>query len=214
MTELSYTLLSEGSSDRAFLPILTWLLRENGVKCAIQPQWANPHNFAPPPRSLEDRIRLSTLFWPCDLLFIHRDADRSSRAARIREISKALGVVIATQPMPPTICVVPVRMLETWLLFDEPALRRASGNPHGQEPLLLPRIRDLERLPNPKRVLRDLLLQASERTGRRRDKFSVSPYRVAELINDFSPLRTLPAFQTLEADVARLVMEQGWDSDE
>lgn len=35
MNELRYTLLSDGPSDRALLPILTWLLRQNGVTGAI-----------------------------------------------------------------------------------------------------------------------------------------------------------------------------------
>lgn len=35
MNEIRYTLLSDGSSDKALLPILTWLLRLHGVECAI-----------------------------------------------------------------------------------------------------------------------------------------------------------------------------------
>jgi len=41
MKELRYTLVTDGSSDRALLPILTWLLRENGFSEAIQPEWAD-----------------------------------------------------------------------------------------------------------------------------------------------------------------------------
>ena len=32
----------------------------------------------------------------------------------------------------PAICVIPVRMQEAWLLFDEIAIRHAAGNPHGR----------------------------------------------------------------------------------
>ncbi len=31
MSELRYTLLADGSSDRALLPMLTWALRQQGV---------------------------------------------------------------------------------------------------------------------------------------------------------------------------------------
>lgn len=37
MTELRYTVVTDGSSDVALIPILTWLLRANGVAYAIQP---------------------------------------------------------------------------------------------------------------------------------------------------------------------------------
>jgi len=41
MKELYYTFLTDGSSDKALMPVLTWLLRVNQVECAIQPQWAD-----------------------------------------------------------------------------------------------------------------------------------------------------------------------------
>jgi hypothetical protein len=41
MKEIRYTLITDGSSDRALMPILTWLLIELGVKIAIQPTWAD-----------------------------------------------------------------------------------------------------------------------------------------------------------------------------
>ena len=41
MDALRYTLLSDGSSDQALVPILTWLLRAQGIHGAIQPEWAD-----------------------------------------------------------------------------------------------------------------------------------------------------------------------------
>lgn len=41
MEELRYTLVAEGGSDRALLPVLDWLLIENGVRCPIQAAWAD-----------------------------------------------------------------------------------------------------------------------------------------------------------------------------
>lgn len=35
MKELRYTLLSDGPSDQALIPILTWVLVQHGVQCAI-----------------------------------------------------------------------------------------------------------------------------------------------------------------------------------
>ena len=75
MKELRYTLRSDGSSDRALIPILDWLLRKHLNNCAIQNQWADLRSI---PRSkvntLLEEIKLSVELYRCDLLFIHRDA--------------------------------------------------------------------------------------------------------------------------------------------
>ena len=41
MTELKYTLLADGPSDDALLPVLSWLLVRQMPETAIQPQWAD-----------------------------------------------------------------------------------------------------------------------------------------------------------------------------
>ncbi len=104
-------------------------------------------------------------------------------------------------------------MQEAWLLFDEAALRTAAGNPRGRQPLALPRTADLEDLPDPKRILHDLIREASGLHGRRRKRVPVSFYagRVAELIEDFAPLRVLSAFQALEADIVEVIAAEGWN---
>lgn len=39
MSEVTYTLLTDGSSDACLMPILDWLLKSNEVRCAIQREW-------------------------------------------------------------------------------------------------------------------------------------------------------------------------------
>jgi hypothetical protein len=110
------------------------------------------------------------------------------------------------------VCVVPVRMQETWLLFDEAALRTAADNPRGRMPLEIPSLKKLEDVPDPKDVLWKLLATASGlRPGRLR-RFDPTPriHRLADLIEDFSPLRRLSAFQALEEDLKRLLTQQSW----
>ena len=214
MKELHYTLLSDGSSDQALIPILTWVLRQHNVSCAIQSQWADPRWL---PRrqqklKLSDRIDLSLRLYPCDLLFVHRDAEREPHQVRVKEIRRAIETSTISE-LPPAVCVVPVRMQEAWLLFDEVALRGAAGNPNGQQPLSLPPVTKLEQLPDPKSDLYEFLREASGLQGRRRRRFPVSTIarRVAEFINDFAPLRTLPAFSALEVDVESIVRAKGWN---
>ncbi|MEH2256566.1 hypothetical protein [Nostoc sp.] len=216
MKELCYTFLSDGSSDKALMPLLTWLLQVNQVECAIQPQWADLRRLREPPKTLSLRITKSLELYPCDLLFVHRDSEREPREKRVTEIQEALKE--AVQPsvkVPPTVCVIPVRMQEAWLLFDKVALRKAAGNPYGRQSLELPDIHKLEQLPDPKDILHELLCKASGLTGRRLKQFSSDKvngcvHRLAELINDFSPLRALSAFQALDAEIKEVIEIQGW----
>jgi Domain of unknown function (DUF4276) len=209
MRELRYTLLSDGSSDRALISLLTWLLQEHLTDCAIQSEWADLGRLRKPPKTLLERIKTSLDLYPCDLLFIHRDAEREPRNRRVDEIHSAIGEVVASVNVPPVVCVVPVRMLEAWLLFDEVAVRRASGNPYGKQPLQLPNISKVEAEPDPKEVLYQILRQASGLSSRRQQKLSVHKlvHRVAELIDDFSPLRCLPAFIAMEAEIQNVIKE-------
>ncbi len=104
-------------------------------------------------------------------------------------------------------------MQEAWFLFDELALRRASGNPNGKEALALPSPSKVEEIPDPKAVLYDLLRKASGLKGRRLQQMNVISlvYRIADFIEDFTPLYRLPAFQKLKIEIAEVIMEQGWN---
>lgn len=212
--ELRYTLLSDGSSDKALLPILNWLLQTHLNNWAIQSQWADLRRLNKPLRdTLFKRIELSVELYPCELLFIHRDAEKESHDTRVNEIRTTVTQIDSLVSLP-VVCVVPVRMTEAWLLFDVPALRKAASNPNGEITLVLPDIKRLEHEPDPKDILHQLLRQASGLSSRRLRKFSVSDstHRVSELINDFSPLRTLSAFVALESEVKGIIENQGWKS--
>lgn len=204
MDELRYTLLSDGSANKALMPILTWLLQQHLPHVAIQGEWADLRRLPKPPsRSrLAERIHVSLDLYPCDLLFVHRDAENVSSDQRFSEINGAVHQAQSLIQVPPTVCVVPVRMLEAWLLFDLRAIRRAAGNPHGTQSLNLPPLHDLENLANPKETLYQILRNASGLRGRRLKSFNqyAALHRIPEFIEDFSTLRTLHAFRRLEND--------------
>ena len=214
MDQLRYTLLSDGSSNRALMPILAWVLQQHLPRAGIQGEWADLRRLPkPPPRSrMPERIRLSLDLYPCDLLFIHRDAENAAPEKRISEITGALQEVQAEIQLPPTVLIVPVRMLEAWLLFDLRAIRRAAGNPHGTQLLNLPRPARLENLSDPKTRLNQILRAASGLSGRRLKSFdhNLALHRIPDYIEDFSPLRTLPAFQRLENDILETIRSCGW----
>lgn len=75
MDEIRYALITDGSSDRALIPILTWVLREKGAVDRIQPEWADLRRLPRPPQTLGERISTAITLYPCDLFFIHRDAE-------------------------------------------------------------------------------------------------------------------------------------------
>ena len=212
MDDIRYTLISDGPSDRALLPILTWVLREKDGLMRVSEEWADLRRLPQPPISLKDRILKAVELFPCNLLFIHRDAEGENPSKRYKEISNAIQEAIKRGfQAPPAVCVVPVRMTEAWLLFDEPAIRLAAGNPNGKYPLNIPKLSKIEQIRNPKDILFDLLREASGLKGRRLKTFDTaeSRIRITELIADFSPLRKLRAFQRLEQDISSL-KRNGW----
>ena len=198
MNAIRYTLLANGGSDRALLPLLGWLMRKHLPQRALRPQWAELRRLASPPGTLAGRIATAVDLYPCDVIFVHRDSEGRPRDERADEIRRAVGESSIGEIAVP---VVPVRMQEAWLLFDEAAVRRAADNPNGRVHLNLPA--NAERLLNPKGELHSLLETASELPRRRLRRFRVAQrvHRVAELIEDFSPLRDLPAFGVFEAEL-------------
>ena len=206
MDEIRYTLIADGPSDRALLPILTWALRENGGVGRIQAEWADLRRLPQPPQTLHERILNAIDLFPSDLLFVHRDAERENPDNRYREILAALTEATKKGFQTPVVCVVPVRMTEAWLLFDETAIRLAAGNPNGTNPLNLPDLSTIEQIPDPKNFLFEILREASGLTGRRLKSFNMaeSRIRITELVCDFSPLGKLSAFERLEKDISAL----------
>lgn len=192
---LRYTLVADGTSDRALLPIIDWLIEQHWD----QPYQSQLAEHLPPLRSgLRHRIEVAYALYPCDVLFVHRDAESATLARRTAEIARAIPDEVAIH-----VCVVPVRMMEAWLLSDHDAIREAADNPAGRSALALPNWRRWETLADPKVALREALQRASELSGRKLRKFHPDSRRsrVAELTTDFSQLRALNAFQVLEADV-------------
>ncbi len=209
MSRLRYTLVADGSTDACLVPIINWVLRNypDPFFREFVPQVADRRWLAGR-RGLLGRIESGLRQFPCDLLFIHRDAERQDPELRYREIEKGAAEAL---DLPAYVPVVPVRMTEAWLLFDERAIRRAADNPNGVSDLAIPAIKRLEGVPDPKAVLRDCLLRASELKGRRRDQFkrriTKRMYRVSTLAQDYVPLRQLQAFRRFEEDAYRVLSQ-------
>ena len=68
-------------------------LNENGVN-RVQSEWADLRRLPMPPQTLRERILNAVELFPCDLLFVHRDAEREYPQNRYTEIHTALNEAI------------------------------------------------------------------------------------------------------------------------
>jgi hypothetical protein len=193
MRTIRYTLVTDGSSDSALKSILDWIIASHRPDLGVIGEVAR--EIGAVGLSLDKKVPAALRLFPCDLLFIHRDAERDDPAERSAEIERAVKHLHANY-----VPVIPVRMTEAWLLSDEVAIRSAAENRSGRVALNLPPKRSWEALPDPKRVLFDALIVASEKKGRALTKFSPSRQRglVALRTLDFSALRGVPSFDELE----------------
>ncbi len=199
MKRVTATLVTDGSSDRLLAPLIELLFSAH-TELAYQVNFAE--GLPPVSGGLRARIETALNLFPCDFLFVHRDAEGLEATVRQAEIE---GNWPNIQHGPILICVIPVRMSEAWLLVNETPIRAAVGNPNGITALNLPAVKDIESLPDPKGVLFAALQTASELNSNRKRRFNPHQFRhrVSELTNDIAPLRRLGSFQHLEAQVKK-----------
>ena len=195
MQTLTATLVTDGSSDRVLLPIIDFLMNEYSP-IPFRTAFAQGARKG----TLAQRVTQAYADYPCNLLFVHRDAEGAAIADRELEIRQAAATL---QQAPQTVHVIPVRMTESWLLTDASAIRAAAGNSTGEMALGLPAITRIETLPDPKSVLFAALVKAKDLGARRRANIRPEAlrHRVAELIDDYAALRQLASFQHLELQV-------------
>lgn len=197
MKRVTATLVTDGSSDRLLVPLIELLFSEH-TDGAYQVICAD--GLPPAAHGLKARIDSALQLFPCDFLFVHRDAEGVGALLRQQEIKTSWPDSPQTATL---ICVIPVRMTEAWLIASEEPIRAAVGNPNGTDFLDLPAIKDIESLPDPKEVLFSALKTASGLSPSRKRSFNPHQYRhrVSELMDDLGPLRRLKSFKHLETQV-------------
>ena len=211
---LRSTLLAEGTSDRALLQIIRLTLAAHvGPSVLIDPpQRADSYRL--PPRVKKDRgawVRAVVEEYPCDLLFIHRDADGAGRDKRLDEIAGWTAAAdLPTESGITTVSIVPVHETETWLLLEEKAIREAALYADGVAPLGIPGAAKLERMSDPKSALDDVLRIASGLSGSRLRHFDLNKARDRIAVTDLTRLRRLAAFVAFETDLSAACSTGGW----
>lgn len=204
MDRLTYTLITDGSSDTTLIHVINWCLRDLYPELPIESQYADFSLLSKKPANgdVRRRIELASKLYPCDLLIYHRDAEKSSRQILDERKSEILDP-LDDDTIAKVVCVIPIRMMESWLLTSESAIKIAANNPNGNIQLNLPSIRSIESLSEPKDMLHGLLVRATENNRRRLRNFNVdrAVHLVAEYTESFEKLRQLSAFNKFEQDL-------------
>ncbi len=199
---LKFTLIGDGSSDEALLTIIKWLLNDLYPNIPSEGKFADFRFLKSPPAksNIQEQVNHANKYYPYDILFFHRDAESTDTDILDKRKKEVLGKIIYPEKV---VCVVPIKMMEAWLLIDEMAVKKAAGNRNYKGPLNLPNIRKIEKLPDPKDTLHRLLVDASNLKGRKAKGFNpnAATHLVSENITDFSVLRQLTAFQQFETDL-------------
>lgn len=194
MTTINSILIADGSSDRMLIPILQMLLSELSPSSAFTDIIFYPARAV----SLSERVAQAVTKYPCDILFVHRDAENQAADLRYAEINASRPKLNGQK----LVSVVPVRMTEAWLLVVPDAIRKSVGNNDKNVRLGLPELKKIETC-DAKLHLDQALISAVNLNSRRRRKFRPEEYRtrVAELLTNLDPLRKLPSFVRLETDL-------------
>lgn len=199
MKRVTATLVTDGSSDKLLVPLIELLFSAH-TELAYQVNCAE--SLPPFSSGLRARIDAALELFPCDFLFVHRDAEGIDATIRQQEIETNWP---DSQKTTVLICVVPVRMTEAWLITNPEPIKLAVGNPNGTEALGLPAIKDIESDQDPKETLFAALKAASGLNASRKRRFNPHQYRhrVSELTDDLEPLRKLSSFRHLEAQIQK-----------
>lgn len=199
---LNSTLIADGRSDRVLIPIIATLLQTHSPQQFRETDFVQ--EFPSSGLNLSERIDFALRERPCDLLFVHRDAERADGlTSRVREIERAVAALGILQTV---VCVVPVRMTEAWLICDEHPIRCAAGNPTGRSPLGLPELNQVESV-DAKELLFDALVRAKNLGRRRANGLNPASMRshVADYLDDMDRLRRLPSFRRFESSVRQIL---------
>lgn len=162
-------------------------------------------------RTVKEKLSALVKYYPdIDVIFVHRDSDNAGADARFEEIWDGANGVIAREKIVP---IVPVRMLETWLLADEHAIRQVAGTSNPKLKLaLLPSTKALERAADSKDLLLQVLCEASEAQGGRlaqfKKRFNGMRARLATDLDPEGPVLKLPSYQAFRAHLKIFIDEK------
>lgn len=199
-------ILGEGRTDRRLFGIVEWLTRA-AENCDVAIEFDHTiQKFTS--GGVPAKVLAALERYEFDILIFHKDADSVGTKARREEILSAASNLRDEQRIVPC---VPDREQEAWLLFDESSIRAAANNPRGRVALNIPKPSRLHTVSDPKAALHNTLRTASDAAGRRRRGFDVEEAvdRLAQLIQDWSPLEAQESFRDFSGSLRARMTELG-----
>lgn len=188
-------IVCDGTSDLCLQNIVEWITDTAFPDQAFRIFPAR--EVIPAHGALPERLRKAYAAYGPHIIVCHRDAEAMSLEDRVFEITAAQNAANLPISVVPA---VPVRMIESWLLTDEGAIRCAADNRNGKSNLNLPSLNKIEHLKDPKEVLFLALKTACGLPAQRLKKFNENRARsrISSFIENFELLRTLASFQQFE----------------
>jgi hypothetical protein len=198
MNSLKITLAADGMSDKILLSLIEWITSSYDNVAFNRIAF-----ICSPGQKLQFRIPQALEKEPCDILIVHRDAENESYDLREDEISSVFTSKMLSQTF---VCLIPIKMTESWFLHSPAAIRMAAGKQASKVQLNLPSIKNIE-FCDAKKTLEDALKTAGELSGRRLRNFDFHECRhsVARYIDDFSALRELQSFTEFEKNLRKAI---------
>lgn len=222
MSKLVSALYAEGRSDERFLPILLQrtlavLLNQHAERAVdvLDPLVVRP---AKHPTREESILAAAQQAAGYHILFVHADADAdNTEQAYMRRIEPGLSMVQSAHTNGISVCrhliaVIPVQMVEAWLLADAEALSETVGIPAAVAMRLMPSTpHEIERLSDPKSRLLEIIRYAQAQRPRRRRSVALGEYYepMANRIG-LQALQRLPSYQYLEQELQDVLQQLGF----
>lgn len=210
MQTLVLALYAEGSTDERFLPpviqrTVEHIVAERGrtMVDVLEPLLVqkNPDISGQAERIL-DAARQTT---GSHALIIHADADHPTAERALTErFQPGLQLVKQAGIDHHLIPLIPVRMIEAWLLADPDALRQVIGTRDLHLPL---QAHQVESDPDPKQTLKDVVQRATAQRRRRRAIRVSDMFAPLARTISLEHLRSVPAYQQFVVDMSAALIE-------
>ncbi|BDT66553.1 hypothetical protein os1_07160 [Comamonadaceae bacterium OS-1] len=203
MSVISISIVCDGTSDLCLHDLIQWITDTSFPEQSFRISAAR--EVIPAHGTLDRRLKKAYQSYEPQIIVCHRDAENISLDERLSEIFSAHERSDIPIPVVPA---VPVRMIESWLLTDESAIRCAADNKNGKANLNLPRPKNIEQLNNPKDLLFTALKTASNLPPQRLKNFNEhrARSRVASFIENFDALKLMPSFQKFENSLIETII--------
>ncbi|WP_271008266.1 hypothetical protein [Paucibacter sp. B51] len=209
--KVKFLLTGEGTSDLRLVDHLQAVLIEEGFS-EVSGEAPDLAMFpAPVGRSVPEKIGALIKHYPTtDIIFVHRDSDNVDIAVREKEIhDAAIAVGVENRVVP----IIPICMIETWLLTDPQAIKIVAGRKSYQQNIhCMPAIRNLESVRDSKTLLLSALCEASGAEGGKLRKFKrLFPEMRARLMYDLDPqgpVNGLPSYQIFRKRVREFAKQR------